>query len=100
MRWQQRKNDLQSERLLKGRLRQAKGREQWTRKLVALEAVGARFPPSCADWDRVLFFLVASLNANWDDTLKDTELTAGLSELFAQLDSPHAMAASPYCAPQ
>jgi hypothetical protein len=83
-----------------GAMRHAKGRDQWHRKLVALEAGGARFLPSCSDWDRVLFFVVASLNASWDDTLKEGEITSGLADLFAQLDSPQALASSPYCAPQ
>jgi thioester reductase-like protein len=83
-----------------GAMRHAKGRDQWHRKLVALEAVGARFLPACSDWDRVLFFVVASLNASWDDTLKEIEITSGLADLFGQLDSPQALALSPYCAPQ
>jgi hypothetical protein len=83
-----------------GAMRHAKGRDQWHRKLVSLEAVGARFLPACSDWDRVLFFVVASLNASWDDTIKEIEITSGLADLFGQLDSPQALALSPYCAPQ
>ena len=82
-------------------VRHAKTRDRWAAKAESLGLTTAPLLAKISDWNRLIFFILMSLDATWSLAVSSAEVAPAARDICRTLDlSAEAFDASPFASPQ